>query len=163
MSIRDLKWRDIEAVSELLQRSFNQSIAPTLSNEGVATFMKVAEPQALALRLREGYQGYVYEQNDVVVGVIEVKEMRHIATLFVHPDYQHRGIGFALVNHALQSLAGHTITVRASLPSVPAYQRYGFRITEPAAEYQGLQYQPMAITLAPNTALAPNQTTPTTT
>ncbi|MEX1019090.1 MAG: GNAT family N-acetyltransferase [Litorilinea sp.] len=66
-----------------------------------------------------------------IVGVIEVREHRHISLLFVDDAHQRRGIGRALVANAVarcrRKRPGLTeITVRAAPGAVPVYARLGF-------------------------------------
>jgi len=91
---------------------------------------------------------FVFEEAGRVLGLIELKESRHISMLFVDPNVQGRGIGRQLVEAALAQARADVITVSASLPSVPAYTRYGFTLAGPVAEAAGLVYQPMKRALA---------------
>ncbi|MNN66149.1 Acetyltransferase (GNAT) family protein [compost metagenome] len=63
--------------------------------------------------------------------------------LFIAPGWQRQGIGTRLMNAALEHARVDVVTVKASLPSVPAYQRYGFTLAGEVGEFSGLVYQPM--------------------
>ena len=64
----------------------------------------------------------VAECDEEIVGVIELKQGRHVAMLFVAPEKQMKGIGRKLLSSALRYAKVGTVTVSASLPSVPAYK-----------------------------------------
>ncbi|MNH31820.1 putative acyltransferase [compost metagenome] len=120
-----------------------QAVAPSLSAEGVATFAKVAAAQAFAERMDGDNLMLVCVAQGAIAGVIELKEGRHVAMLFVAPGWQRRGVGTRLMAAALEQAREAVVTVSASLPSVAAYQRYGFVLAGDVGEYAGLVYQPM--------------------
>ncbi|MBD8696623.1 GNAT family N-acetyltransferase [Stenotrophomonas sp. CFBP 13718] len=148
MSVRALAPHDFEAASAICIAAFTQSVAPTVTAQGVATFGSIAAASSFAKRFVGDNKILVFEEAGRVVGVIELKEGRHISMLFVDPDAQGRGIGRQLVEAALAQARAELITVSASLPSVPAYTRYGFALAGPVAEAAGLIYQPMNRALA---------------
>ena len=82
-----------------------------------------------------------------VEGVIELKEGRHVAMLFIRPKSQKSGIGRKLLISALNHAKVETVTVSASLSSVAAYENYGFELSGEVAESAGLVYQPMKLKL----------------
>lgn len=147
MNIREMKEKDLEAVSTICIDSFSKSVAGTLSEEGVSTFAKIASSDAFLNRMKEDNLMLVAECNGRIEGVIELKEGRHIAMLFVEPEYQRKGVGWKLLSSALGYVKVDTVTVSASLSSVPVYKKYGFECKDDIAESAGLVYQPMEIEL----------------
>ncbi|MEM5529441.1 GNAT family N-acetyltransferase [Gammaproteobacteria bacterium AS21] len=147
MSIRKLENKDVEAVSELCMASFSKSVAASLSEEGVATFSKIAASDAFHHRMTEDNVMLVAQCDGKIEGVIELKEGRHVAMLFVDPDRQMKGVGRELLASALTYARVDTVTVSASLSSVVAYKKYGFECKGDVAESAGLIYQPMQIEL----------------
>jgi len=147
MHIRKLEQKDLERVSSLCMKAFMNSVAPSLSNEGVETFQSIASVGGFSNRMKEDNIILVYEENRKVNGVIELKEGRHVSMLFVAPDFQKRGIGRALVSAITPYTRAETITVSASLNSIPAYLRYGFICAGDLDEKSGLKYQPMELEL----------------
>ena len=143
MQIRTLTHDELPSASALCLSAFTQAVAPSLCAQGVETFAKVATAQAFAERMEGDNLMLVCVADDEIVGLIELKEGRHVAMLFVAPGWQRRGIGLRLINAALAQAASEVVTVRASLSSVAAYQRYGFVIKGDVGEYAGLVYQPM--------------------
>ncbi|ALU45391.1 GNAT family N-acetyltransferase [Pseudoalteromonas rubra] len=143
MHIRPAEPKDLDTLSQICMEAFNSALAATLSSEGCDTFRAVASPAALATRLTEDNQILLAEIAEQPVGMIELKAGRHIAMLFVSPSAQHKGVGKALVAAALKLTTEPRITVSASLPSVGAYQSYGFTLAGEIAESGGLVYQPM--------------------
>ncbi len=145
MIVRKMEEKDLEAVSATCMASFLQSVAYTLSEEGVATFSKIAASDSFLERMKGDNLMLVAEDNGQIEGVIELKEGRHVAMLFISPDRQKEGIGRKLLSSAINYAKVETITVSASLSSVSAYEKYGFECKGEASESAGLVYQPMAI------------------
>ncbi|MGE6334570.1 GNAT family N-acetyltransferase [Stenotrophomonas sp. NPDC077659] len=144
-SIRPARPEDLPAISAVCIAAFNEAVAASLGAQGVATFMQVASASAFAERLPGDNHILVAEQDRRVVGVVELKEGRHLAMLFVDPACQGQGIGHALFQAVLPQLRAPAMSVRASLNAVPTYQRYGFVIDGEVGEYNGLVYQPLTL------------------
>lgn len=141
--IRPAHIDDVPAISALCMAAFNEAVAPSLSAAGIATFGSVATADAFAARLQGDNHILVAEQDARVVGVVELKEGRHLAMLFVDPACQGRGIGHALFEAVLLRVREPVLTVRASLNAVPVYERYGFVRDGEVGEFNGLVYQQM--------------------
>ncbi|WP_256644496.1 GNAT family N-acetyltransferase [Stenotrophomonas sp. 9(2022)] len=144
--IRPARPDDLAAISAICMAAFSEAVAPSLSAQGVATFTQVAGADAFAERLQGDNHILVAEQDGNIVGVIELKEGRHLAMLFVDPACQGQGIGHALFKAVLPQLRAPAMSVRASLNAVSTYQRYGFVIDGEVGEFNGLVYQPLSLT-----------------
>lgn len=127
--------------------SFLQSVAGTLSDEGVATFSNIAARDAFLARMKGDNLVLVADSDENVEGVIELKEGRHVAMLFIRPERQKSGIGRKLLSAALDHATVGAVTVSASLSSVAAYEKYGFECRGQVGESAGLVYQPMELKL----------------
>jgi len=143
MSIRRATPEDLDSIKNICIDSFMLSIAPTLEEEGVNTFQSIVSVNALNSRIEQGNLMIVYENNNEIVGVLELKEARHIAMLFVSPKFQNRGVGRSLMLAMYEYIKSNMITVSASLTSVSAYLSYGFEYSGVVSESAGLKYQPM--------------------
>lgn len=143
MAVRKLTADDLQVVSDLCLDAFTESVAPSLSEQGIATFSSIAQAKSFASRMTADNMMLVYEESGRIKGIIELKEGRHIAMLFIAPDCQQQGIGKALVTAIMDYVREDVVTVSASLTSVNAYLRYGFEISAQIAESAGLVYQPM--------------------
>ncbi len=143
--IRPARPDDLAAISAICMAAFHEAVAPSLSAQGVATFTQVAAADAFAERLQGDNHILVAEQDGDIVGVIELKEGRHLAMLFVAPACQGQGIGHALLQAVLPQLRTPAMSLRASLNAVPTYQRYGFVIDGEVGEFNGLVYQPLSL------------------
>lgn len=143
MPIRKIERDDLEFVSAICLRAFSEAVAPGLSEQGVETFTNVAAADSFASRMHGDNLMLVFTDAAAIQGVIELKEGRHVAMLFIEPACQRRGIGRQLPSTALEYARSDVITVRASLSSVTAYERFGFICSGAVGEFAGLVYQPM--------------------
>lgn len=147
MIVRKMEEKDLEAVSAICIDSFLQSVAGALSDEGITTFSNVAARDAFLDRMKGDNLMLVAENDENIEGVIELKEGRHVAMLFIRPERQKNGIGKMLLLSVLNYAKVEIVTVRASLSSVVAYEKYGFECSGEVDESAGLVYQPMKIKL----------------
>ena len=147
MLVRKIERQDLARVSSICMKAFMHSVAPELSNEGIDTFREIAATDSFSKRIKGDNTVLVFEAAGMVQGVIELKEGRHVAMLFVHPESQNKGIGRELISEVLTYARVDIITVSASLNSVPVYLKYGFTCVGDADEKSGLKYQPMKLTL----------------
>lgn len=147
MPIRKINSQDLGCISLVCIDAFMASVAPTLQEKGIITFRSIASIKGLKSRMDEDNEMLVYEENDGVIGFIELKEGRHIAMLFVSPGSQKKGVGQSLLAAVLPYAKSNVITVSASLTSIPAYLRYGFIQAGEISESAGLTFQPMELRL----------------
>ena len=149
MAVRRMQAGEVEEVSRIAVSAFVYSVADGLSKQGISTFMKLSSPDAIASRAKGDNLLFVHDGEGGLDGMLELKEGRHIALLFVCPHKQRSGIGRELMQAAVRYCRSDSVTVSASLPSVGAYRKYGFEITGPEAEEYGLRYRPMSKKLMP--------------
>lgn len=153
-TIRPARTDDLPAISAVCLATFHAAVAPSLSANGIATFTRVAAIDAFGARLQGDNLILVAEQDARIVGVVELKEGRHLAMLFVDPACQGQGIGHALFEAVLPQARVPMLTVRASLNAVPTYLRYGFVLDGEVGEFNGLVYQQMVCTTPASVAAA---------
>jgi GNAT superfamily N-acetyltransferase len=137
-------------VIDLVSRAFFQYVAPLYSDEGVSEFMKYAEPFALAERTKGNHFVQVAELHDEIVGIIEIREHRHIALFFVTQDHQRKGIGRELLNRAVQECTASNpelteITVNSSPNAVSAYRALGFIEKGEEKTVNGIRFVQMSL------------------
>lgn len=152
IQVRPLLVDDLQSASQLCLDAFMQSIAPTLGAEGIQTFRAIARVDAFAARMQQDNCMLLAETAGRAAGLIELKQGRHIAMLFIAPEQQRRGVGRRLLAEAVKQARCEQLSVSASLPSVPAYLRYGFLRNGEVGESAGLIYQPMQLRLPPSSA-----------
>ena len=136
------------AVIEMVLSSFAAAVAPLYSTRGVAEFKKYASLKEMAFRSRCAHFVCVARRGRDPVGMIEIRDHRHISMFFVKSTCQQMGIGRQLLSYALNRCMQknpdlEAITVNASPNAVPAYQHLGFSPNPPEKIINGIRYIPM--------------------
>jgi SAM-dependent methyltransferase/GNAT superfamily N-acetyltransferase len=140
------------SVCDLVARSFGEFVARDYSPEGVAEFLRFANPAAMLERIQHGGFVLVAEETGILAGMAEFRENRHIALLFVDKPYQHRGIARELVRRGIEICRSRQpglaqITVNSSHYAVPVYLKLGFAAMGAEQEVHGIRFTPMALDL----------------
>ena len=147
LEIEKLHPKDVKAASKLIDRSFSDSVASTLTSEGVSTFLSGLTSESIERRLVSGNTFIVCRNDKSIVGVAEIRDNNHLNLLFVEPSMQRMGIGRKLLLNLVDGVRENNVTVNSSLNSVDAYIEFGFKKTGPKSEIKGIRYQPMAYEL----------------
>jgi GNAT superfamily N-acetyltransferase len=149
--IRSIQEDDIQQVSALMLRAFWLDIAPLLRPLGIATLQIFFSPEALHRRLAQDHFILVAELAQRLLGMVDVRQGKHITSLFVDPPYQRKGVGRALLQAALNCMRQvnpdlQEITVNASPNAVQAYENFGFQPVGDLQERNGVLFIPMHLT-----------------
>ena len=144
---------DAADVSALVLSLFDAYIAPEYTPQGITEFRKYAQASALLARVHQDHFVVTATRDDVLVGMIEMRQNNHVALLFVAEAFQRQGFSRGLLRHALDHVRrqGGTIervTVNSSRYGVPAYEALGFLQTGPERSVNGIVFTPMAMRLA---------------
>jgi GNAT superfamily N-acetyltransferase len=148
---RQIHPSETAAVSSLAREVFDRFVAPHYQTEGVAEFHRYASAEALSQRHKSGHITLVAEHTGELVGMLHLREPRHISMLFVQSSRQRGGVARGLLA-AAGALAGDTnceFTVNSSPNAVSAYERLGFRTTGSEECLHGIRFVPMQ-RLSPN-------------
>lgn len=145
---RPLKPDEAAGLADFILKVFTEFVASLYSIEGVAEFKKFIDPDRMSERLAAGNIVWVAASGPKTAGVIEMRENRHIALLFVDAAYQRRGVAGELVRRAVALCRErapdlHTITVNASPNAVTAYRKLGFLPTGEEQTVNGIRFIPM--------------------
>ncbi len=137
-------------VCSLIEKVFNEFVAPEYGAEGTNEFFKFANPQAMAERANTKQIVIVAEYDSDLVGVIEMRGNNHIAMLFV--TLQSRGIAKELIKKAIEECRKREqdvkkITVNSSPFAEPIYTKVGFKPTGSSQQKNGITFVPMAYDL----------------
>ena len=97
--------------------------------------------------LREHYS-IVAVENEMLVSFGDIDESGYLDHLFVHADYQGKGIGTMICNRLEQAVSGNIIT-HASITARPFFEKRGYRVVkEQQVERQGVFLTNFEIVLA---------------
>lgn len=86
----------------------------------------------------QGHYSVVAVENDVIVGFGDIDSTGYLDRLYVHANYQGRGIATAICDQLEQAVPG-SITTHASITAKPFFEKRGYKvIKEQKVERQGI-------------------------
>ncbi|MDY6795099.1 MAG: GNAT family N-acetyltransferase [Actinomycetota bacterium] len=139
-----------KTVSKLVEKVFDEFVAPDYAPEGAVEFKRYIGPEALINRMRDD-QSFILTAKDAgkIVGVIAIRGGPHILLLFVHKDHHRLGIARALFSAAKERSLEKSpdlerITVNSSPFAISVYESLGFEATQPELVINGIRHTPMA-------------------
>lgn len=128
--------------------TFMRFEAPVYTQEGVENFHEFVRDDTLEKMFLNGeYKLYVALDDDVIVGMISLRDGSHISLLFVDADYHGMGVGRGLMEvlcrHLIEETDVEVITVNSSPYAVGFYHKLGFYDTDETQVTDGITYTPM--------------------
>ncbi len=101
--------------------------------------------------MQSGYKYHVAEMDNRLVGVVAVKNNRHLYHLFVAEQYQRQGIAKKLWQSAMEVCLGKgntgEFTVNSSEYALGVYEQFGFVAQSGPEINSGVVYFPMKLNL----------------
>jgi GNAT superfamily N-acetyltransferase len=119
---------DAEAVYEIVLRALRETNARDYP-ASVIDRLVLTLPEGVASKLEE-WHAYVAVVDGRIVGTASLND-RTVRAVFVHPDYQGRGIGTELMNsveNAASVQSESTLSVQSSITAQPFYAKRGFKV-----------------------------------
>lgn len=113
----------------------------SMEPNGIKAFSEYSTSEAIRSRDASGGVTYVALKESRLVGALHIKNGDHISLLFVRPELQGHGIGYALIQTADKTKA--LATVHSSINAVRFYERYFFRVSGSEQVSDGIRYVPM--------------------
>lgn len=150
---RAMQPQDTDAVAAMILGSFEQFIAPDLSEEGRQAIREFISAAALIERQATGSLILLALDGAAVAGIIEIRDDSHLSLLFVATAYHRRGIARAMLDLALsQTLERNPtltrLTVNSSPYAVGAYHHLGFATDGDRFERNGIVAYPLVLDVA---------------
>jgi len=152
LHFRTMKDSEAEAVSRLIQRTFQRFIAADYTSRGRRCFLKNTSKRAILRRKRKNQLLIVAEDNHTISGLVVVRKGNHISLFFVAPEFHRREIGTRLFREALDRMKAAmpdlgNITVNSSEFALPFYTKLGFVAKRSAYYRRGMKITPMELQL----------------
>lgn len=134
MIIRRLREQDAQAVSDLIITTIRISNVGDYPADLMEELVKTQTPEHI-LQRASWTHFYVAEDEDAIIGCGAIgpywgkEDESSLFSIFVHPDYQGKGIGRAIVETLEKdeyALRARRIEIPASITGLPFYQRMGY-------------------------------------
>ena len=150
--VRAIKKYEWEEAMQLSWNTFLRFETADYSIEGVNSFRDFVKGKKLhELFLSGMYPTWGAFDNDIMVGVVSIRNKSHISLLFVDGDYHHRGIATKLLETLFDHVAGEEglseVTVNAAPYAKGFYHKLGFVDLDEEKIVDGIRYTPMVIDL----------------
>jgi len=152
MRIRAAKAGESESISKLICELSDKFIANEFSPRGRNFLLSSMTPDSITKYMQSGYRYHVAEVDTRLVGVVAVKNNKHLYHLFVAEQYQRQGIAKMLWQVAMKVCLGKgnagEFTVNSSEYAVSVYEQLGF-VAQPGPEIKnGVIFFPMKLKLS---------------
>lgn len=138
MEIRKYKQSDCREVTELFYNTVHTVNAKDYTKEQLDVWAaEQVDLEKWDRSLQEHYS-IVAVENEVIVGFGDIDKTGCLDRLFVHADYQRKGIAAAICNQLEQTVKGN-ITTYASITAKPFFEKRGYKVVkEQQVERQGI-------------------------
>ncbi len=82
---------------------------------------------------------YVATEKDMIIGLGDIDETGYLDRIYVHKDFQGRGVATAICNRLENEIGTKCITVHASITAKPFFEKRGYHtIKSQEVEKQGI-------------------------
>lgn len=138
MLIREYQTSDCKEITELFYNTVHTVNAKDYTKEQLDVW---ATEQVDLVKWNQSLQEHysiVAIEDEVIVGFGDIDKTGYLDRLFVHADYQRRGIATAICNKLEQAVKGD-ITTHASITAKPFFEKRGYKILKKQeVERQGI-------------------------
>ena len=139
MNIRRATADDLARIAEIVIFNYRLNFYPIFRND--AYYFRELQVPALMEEYEDFLSSLWVYDDGAVKGFVQTED-REILKLFVEPVLQGKGIGAALLRHAVEECgANHLWALEKNVRAIRFYERHGFRVTperkpeEDTAEY----------------------------
>lgn len=149
--IRLLSGCEMEEALALVWEGFSDFQAEGCSEETIDEFWSSIDHEYMIQQYGDGtIRFWGAFEDDFMVGVCAIREMRQVELLYVDAQYHRLGIGTSLLKKAVMdtkeiALDMDRISVNASPYSVPFFKAMGFEEVGELQEIDGLKFQHMTV------------------
>lgn len=142
MEIRILRGHEVFEANQLIIHTFMNTLAYSYTQEGINEFLSSFTDEKILSLMKDQHLILIGAFEDKLVGVIGIRDLCHIQSLFIDKSYQHMNIGTKLLEQAKKLMYGD-ISVNADCSVVSFYQKNGFDISGEKQIVHGIAFIPM--------------------
>lgn len=129
MEIRKYQQSDCKTLTELFYNTVHTVNAKDYTEEQLNAWATgQVDLKKWDQSLQEHYS-LVAVENGIIVGFGDIDETGYLDRLFVHADYQGKGIATAICDRLEQSAAG-TLTTHASITAKSFFEKRGYKVVK---------------------------------
>ena len=147
--IREADIDDSGPISRMVSDLAEKFINSDFTEEGRDHLLDPMTPAAIAKYIRSGYRYHVAEDEDEIVGIVGIRENRHLYHLFVAESHQGRGLAKALWKKAMDASLRRgnpgEFTVKSSLQAHAVYEHLNYVTLSKPVINQGVTYTTMKV------------------
>ncbi len=151
MQIRAATKADIRPISLLISSLVTEFILPTCTEQGAQILLKSMDQNSIEHYFDSGYQYDIALIDNIIVGVVGIRDNSHLYHLFVAKSHQGKGISKTLWDHAKQQAIDNSndgfFTVNSALNATELYLKWGFVPLSGIRERAGIKDIPMRLSL----------------
>lgn len=130
MVIRRYEPSDCKSITELFYETVHAVNAKDYTKEQLDVWASgIVDPEEWNRSLSEHFT-LVALENGRIVGFGDIDQTGYLDRLYVHKDYQGRGIASALCDELESAVRVERITVHASITAVPFFRSRGYEIVK---------------------------------
>jgi len=138
MVIREYQPLDCEVLAELFYNTVHTVNVKDYTKEQLDVWATGIVDLEKWNRSFEAHYSLVAIDDEVIVGFGDISKAGYLDRLFVHSDYQRKGIATAVCNQLEQAVQGRIVT-HASITARPFFEKRGYRvIKEQQVERRGI-------------------------
>lgn len=127
MELRRYKSSDCKEVAELFYNTVHIINAKDYTKEQLDVWATQEVDLEKWNQSLQGHYSVVAVDNEIIVGFGDIDKDGYLDRLYVHADYQRKGIATAICKQLEQAVEGK-ITTHASITAKPFFEKRGYRV-----------------------------------
>lgn len=134
ITIRPYEAADAASVTALFRESVRKIASRDYSARQVRAWAPDVIDEAVFGKRCESKSTWIAEVEGRIAGFVDIEADGHIDMLYVHPDFQRRGVARALLQHiegSARALDLRRLYTEASITARPVFEAMGFRTIVP--------------------------------
>lgn len=147
--IRKATISDSHIISQLISNNAKALLQDDFEDGGLDFFLRTANNQSIKDYMEQGFIYWVALIDSNIVGVVAIKDFRHLFHLFVDKKHHKKGIAKLLWDEvfkcSLKVNEKKKFTLNSTTYALPVYERWGFLTTDKEQMRQGIRFTPMEL------------------
>lgn len=138
MEIREYQQSDCEILAELFYNTVHTVNAKDYTKEQLDVWATGKVDLEKWNQSLQEHNSVVTVEDEMIVGFGDIDRTGYLDRLYVHADYQGKGIATAMCNRLEQTVQGNIVT-HASITARPFFEKRGYKVVkEQQVERQGI-------------------------